>query len=103
LSTGRIRYHQELLREFPSTILDLLRLQGIGPKTVARLYGVLGVKTLEELEDAARDGRVRAMPGMGAKKEALILKAIADYRRYGPGAAAGAMELAATLDAELRQ
>src|SRR6187549_1080849 len=47
--TGAIRFHQELLTEFPATVLDLLRLQGVGPKTVARLYGELGIRTLDEL------------------------------------------------------
>src|SRR6478735_6179765 len=57
--TGAMRYHEELLQEFPPTVLDLLNLQGVGPKTVARLYGELGVRTLEELDRAAREGRIR--------------------------------------------
>ena len=67
VDTGAIRYHQALLEEFPATILDLLRLQGVGPKTVARLHGELGVTSLDELEQAARDGRIRRMTGMGLK------------------------------------
>ena len=82
VETGTIKYHQELLQEFPPTVLDLLHLQGVGPKTVARLYADLGVRTLEELEQAARDGRIRAMKGMGEKKEALILKALEEQRRF---------------------
>lgn len=78
---GEIRYHKELLEEFPPTVLDLLHLQGIGPKTVARLYGYLNIRTLEELEEAARDGRLRGIKGMGAKKEAQILQAVRDRRR----------------------
>ena len=62
--TGSIKYHQELLREFPPTILDVLRLQGVGPKTVARLHKELGVGSLDDLERAARDGRIRRMPGL---------------------------------------
>ena len=57
--TGDAQFHQELLAEFPPTILDLLHLQGVGPKTVAILYKELGVKTLDELEGAAKDGRVQ--------------------------------------------
>src|SRR5215510_14784212 len=102
VNTGAIAYHQELLKEFPPTILDLLRLQGVGPKTVARLYKELGVRTLDELEQAARDGRVRRMPGMGMKKEALILTALDRHRRMSDGGLFGGVhELAATLDAEL--
>ena len=72
----------ELLAEFPPTILDLLRLQGVGPKTVAMLYRELGIRTLDDLERAAPDGRIRALNGMGAKKEALILKALEERKRH---------------------
>jgi DNA polymerase (family 10) len=80
-TTGACGYHQELLQEFPPTILDLLRLQGVGPKTVALLYSALNVRSLDDLAAAARDGRLRALKGMGAKKEALILKAIEERQR----------------------
>ncbi|MFN7918021.1 MAG: DNA polymerase/3'-5' exonuclease PolX [Vicinamibacterales bacterium] len=81
--SGDAQFHRELLAEFPPTILDLLGLQGVGPKTVATLYTALGVRTLDDLEAAAKDGRVRALKGMGPKKEALILKAIAERRQHG--------------------
>src|SRR6185503_9468313 len=58
----------------------MMRLQGVGPKTVAMLYRELGVQTLDDLQQAALDGRVRAIKGMGAKKEALILKAIEERK-----------------------
>jgi DNA polymerase (family 10) len=74
--TGVSPYHQELLAEFPPTILDLLRLQGVGPKTVAMLYSTLNISTLEGLATAAKEGRLRSLKGMGAKKEAQILKAV---------------------------
>ena len=51
-TTGASRYHTELLGEFPPTILELLHLQGVGPKTVAALHAQLGVATLDELEAA---------------------------------------------------
>jgi DNA polymerase (family 10) len=79
--TGALAYHRALLEEFPPTMLDLLRLQGVGPKTVARLHATLGVTSLDELAAAARAGRIRTMPGMGAKKEAQILKAVEDRQR----------------------
>ena len=83
-STGRLAYHQALLAEFPATILDLLTLQGVGPKTAALLYSTLNVRSLEDLEAAARAGQLRALRGMGAKKEQLILKAL-DERRLRAG------------------
>src|SRR6478735_3185344 len=82
IESGSIAYHRELLEQFPPTVLDLLHLQGVGPKTVARLYGELGIRTLEDLDQAARDGRIREMKGMGAKKETLILKALEEQRRF---------------------
>jgi DNA polymerase (family 10) len=81
VETGACTYHAELLQEFPPTILDLLRLQGVGPKTVALLYGTLGITSLDALAAAAREGRLRGVKGMGAKKEALILKAIEERQK----------------------
>ncbi|MBI2189300.1 MAG: DNA polymerase/3'-5' exonuclease PolX [Acidobacteria bacterium] len=101
-NTGVCVFHQELLQEFPPTILDLLRLHGVGPKTVALLYGTLDIRTVDELADAARSGRLRDLKGMGAKKEALILKAI-DERQKDTGrhllsdTAAASAELVAYL------
>ncbi len=83
VDTGDAQYHRELLAEFPPSVLDLLHLQGVGPKTVAMLYRQLGVRTLEDLERAAVDGRIRALKGMGPKKEALILEAIDERKRHG--------------------
>jgi DNA polymerase (family 10) len=79
--TGACQYHQELLQQFPATILDLLKLPGIGPKTVALLHSVLHISSVEELAAAAQAGRLRDVKGMGAKKEAQILKAIEERRR----------------------
>jgi DNA polymerase (family 10) len=79
--TGTCAYHQELLQEFPQTILDLLRLQGVGPKTVALLYSTLNIRSVDQLAEAARDGQLRGVKGMGAKKEALILKAIEEREK----------------------
>lgn len=79
-TTGDAQFHRELLAEFPPSVLDMMRLQGVGPKTVAMLYRELGVQTLDDLQQAALDGRVRAIKGMGAKKEALILKAIEERK-----------------------
>jgi DNA polymerase (family X) len=81
-TTGRSTVHDELLSQFPPSILELLRLQGIGPKTVARLHAELGVDSLETLAQAATDGRVRALKGMGARKEQLILTALEERQRH---------------------
>ena len=104
IDAGSIAYHRELLEQFPPTVLDLLNLQGVGPKTVARLYGELGIRTLDDLDRAARDGQIRRMKGMGARKETLILKALEDQRRFvGRRLTAEAHDTAAALVAALRE
>ncbi len=80
--TGEARYHRDLLEQFPTTILELLHLQGVGPKTVALLYSQLGIKSLDELEAACTQGRVRDLKGLGPKKEQLILKACAEQKQH---------------------
>ena len=80
-TTGACEYHAELLQQFPSTILDLLKLQGVGPKTVSLLYSALNIKSVEELAAAARAGQLRKLKGMGAKKEAQILKSIEEREK----------------------
>jgi DNA polymerase (family 10) len=82
VTTGQSAFHQELLAEFPSTMLDLLTLQGVGPKTVARLYSSLNISSLEALDQAAKAGRIRELKGMGAKKEQLILRALDERRAH---------------------
>jgi len=74
--TGTCAYHKELLEQFPPTILDLLRLQGVGPKTVAMLHATLNVKSIDDLAGAAKAGKLKGLKGMGAKKEAQILASI---------------------------
>jgi DNA polymerase (family 10) len=104
LETGTAAYHQELLQEFPPTILDLLRLQGVGPKTVALLYSGLGIRTLDDLQAAAKDGRIRELKGMGAKKESQILKALEERQLVtGRRLMAEAYDVAASLVAYLRE
>jgi DNA polymerase (family 10) len=80
--TGESAFHRELLAEFPPTILDLLHLQGVGPKTVATLYRELAVRTIDDLREAARTGRIRSLRGMGERKESLIQRALEEHERH---------------------
>ena len=80
--TGTCGIHQELMSHFPATLLDLLRLQGVGPKTVALLYGELRIASLDDLEGAAKAGRLRELKGMGARKEQLLLRALEERRQH---------------------
>ena len=103
-TTGGATFHRELVAEFPATILDLLRLQGVGPKTVAVLYRELDVRTIDDLETAARSGRVRSLRGMGAKKETQILKALEERKQFaGRHLISESHDVAAALLAYLRQ
>jgi len=81
VDTGGCVFHQELSQQFPPTMLGLLRVQGVGPKTVALLYTALDVKSVDDLAAAAKAGRLRTLKGMGAKKEAQIIKALAERER----------------------
>jgi DNA polymerase (family 10) len=102
--TGDTQFHKDLVAEFPPTILDLLHLQGVGPKTVATLYRELGIRTLDDLETAAKDGRIRALHGMGPKKESLILKALDEQKRFaGRHLLPDAHDTAAALVSYLRE
>ena len=82
VDTGALGYHVELRQELPPFILDVLQLQGVGPKTVAMLYAELGIASLDALEAAAVAGRLRSLKGMGAKKEQLLLQSLAEHRRH---------------------
>ena len=81
-TTGECTVRRDLLKEFPASLLEVLALQGVGPKTVAHLYKELGVRSLTDLETAARSGRIRGLKGMGARKEALILKALDERQQH---------------------
>lgn len=81
LETGRLEYHQAQLQKIPRTLLELLQLQTVGPQKVKLFYTELQIQCIDDLETAAKAGRLRGMPGMSAKSEENILKAIEVYRR----------------------
>ena len=60
----------------PAGVVDFLRLPGVGPKTAARFWTLLGITSLASLKAAAEEGRLRELPGMGARSEEKILKAL---------------------------
>ena len=80
-TTGRLGYHERLRSEFPATLLDLLRIPGLGPKTVRLLYTQLGVADLDALRVAAESGRLRTVRGMSQRTEQLVLEGIAGLER----------------------
>lgn len=76
VTTGRSSLLERLRRELPPAVTELLQIPGLGPKRVKALYHDLEVQTVEQLYRAARDGRIRALPGFGEKTELNILQAV---------------------------
>ena len=76
VDTGHCSLLDRLRRELPPAVTELLRIPGLGPKRVKALYHDLEVQTVEQLYRAARDGRIRALPGFGEKTELNILQAV---------------------------
>ncbi len=76
LETGTCERLEELRKNFPEHLTELLDVQGLGAKKVQLLHRELGVKDLESLKKAAEEGRIRDLPGMGAKTEENILKGL---------------------------
>ena len=80
LTTGTLPAYQELKSSFPPGLVEILSVPDVGPKTAKLLYEKVGIKNLQELEEAAKKGKLRHLPGLGAKKEENILRGIKLYR-----------------------
>lgn len=80
VGTGHLRLRDELIERYQPGMLELLKVQGLGPKTVSLIWQTHRVATLDEVEALARSGRLRELPRLGAKAEEKILRAIANYR-----------------------
>ncbi len=76
-TTGRLGYHERLVEEFPATLVDLLRVPGLGPRTVRQLWTTLGIADLPALRSAAEAGLLRGLRGLSGRTEQLILEGIA--------------------------
>jgi DNA polymerase (family 10) len=80
-TTGTMPLREELLGKYKATMLELLRLPGMGPKTVAMVYAALGVADIDALEASAKRGDLLPLPRMGQKFTDKLLKGIEDYRK----------------------
>jgi len=78
---GKLTMHSELLAKYQPAMLDLLKIQGLGPKTVALIWDTFQVCDPAGVEKLAREGKLRELPRMGEKQEQKILKAIEQYSR----------------------
>jgi DNA polymerase (family 10) len=80
---GKLSLHAELLKKYHPSMLDLLKIQGLGPKTIALIWSAYQVSDVDGLARLAKEGKIRELPRMGEKQEQKLLKAIEDYRRIG--------------------
>ena len=83
LNTGKLVAQSELLEKYHPSMLQLLKIQGLGPKTIALIWSSYKVSDVDGVEKLAREEKIRDLPRMGEKHEAKLLKAIEDYRRIG--------------------
>jgi DNA polymerase (family 10) len=81
LKTGDYALRQKLLKKYPASLLELLRLQSLGPKKVLFLWETFQVCTIEGVEKLAREGKLQDLPGFGEKSEQNILKATESAKR----------------------
>ncbi len=83
LTTGKLTFYERLSQDVPPSLVEMLRVEGLGPKRVKQVYETLGVTTLTELTAVAQAGKLRDLPRMGAKSEAKLLAAIEALARHG--------------------
>jgi DNA polymerase (family X) len=83
LTTGSLAFYEKLAQEVPPSLVELMRVEGVGPKRIKQVYDALGITTLEALTAAAQEGKLRNLPGLGLKSEAKILAAVEALARHG--------------------
>jgi len=81
LKTGKMKKFEEALSGIPEGLLDLLEIRSLGAKTIQLAHKKLGIRNLEDLKRVAGDGSLAALPGMGDKRVANILKGIESYEK----------------------
>jgi DNA polymerase (family 10) len=82
VASGHTETLDELLKKYPGDVVGFTELQGLGPKRVKVLFDALGIRTREALEKAAKEGKLRDLPGFGEKVEQNVLKALATASQW---------------------
>ncbi len=82
VTTGRLEYYENLRAEFPDSLLELLRIPGLGPRKIKKLYEELGIQSIEELEAACRQHQLASLEGFGARTEEKILEGIKFIKQH---------------------
>jgi DNA polymerase (family 10) len=78
---GSFERRDEMLEKYPAGALELLKIQGLGPKSIRLLFETYRCATIDDLERLCREQKLRELPRMGAKLEEKVLKSIANYRQ----------------------
>src|SRR5574341_1050118 len=81
IATGKIAKHEDLKKEIPGGVLEMLRVPGLGPKTTKMLYDTGKIRSVDELETLARAGKLAGLPGIQKKTEENILKGVELLKR----------------------
>lgn len=81
VETGRLEFYERLLEEVPPGLVEMLSVPELGPKTAKRLHDELGLSTIDEVEAAAREGRIAGLKGFGKRSEQKLLENIGVWRR----------------------
>lgn len=81
IKTGQLKYYQRLKKALPVDMVELTSIEGIGPKTVKKLYKELKIKSVYDLEKAARAGLIQKLHGFQKKSEDKILKGIEFFKK----------------------
>lgn len=82
VTTGRLEYYENLKKTVPSGLMEMLKIQGLGPKKVRAIYESLGITSIGELKYACLENRLTRLPGFGEKSQNKILNGIENIRRY---------------------
>jgi len=81
LTKGKMSYYEELKKQVPPQLVELMHIPGMGPKKAKLVYDELGITTVDQLLEAVKKGKLRKLKGMGAKTEANIIRGIQQYRQ----------------------
>ena len=104
LEKGKSKHLDELKKGFPPGLVDMLELEGIGPKKVKLFYEKLKIKSIKDLEKACKSGKLRNVPGLGEKTEQNILQSIEHAKKRGGRMLLGyAVPIAEQIVAEMRE
>ena len=76
VKNGKMSYYEKLKQEVPESLIELTKVEGIGPKKARFLYEQLGIKSIEELEKACEDNKLLELKGFGSKLQEKIINSI---------------------------